>query len=166
MSKKRTDRLKADAVGLRHFILENIFYDPDEGALYMRGSPRMRLPVEPEDNGKRPRVRIMGQPVLAAHVAYVAKTKDWPKLPLRHLNGDEKDIRWRNLVVSNAMSDEEQDEALIRVANDRFLADLRSHHPLGPPTYTIKSGKPIVFYQYRAQLSFGGSPAGMCADMT
>lgn len=166
-AKDRSDKLVTNAVRLRAFILENLVYDQDEGALYMRGYPRVRVPVEPEnDHGKRPRVRIMGQPVLAAHVAFVAKTENWPPFPLRHINGDETDIRWHNLALAKAETDEEVDEMLVQMANDKFLADLRKYHPNGPLTYTIKSGKPVVFYQYRTHsLGYGGSPAGACADI-
>lgn len=163
--KTRSDKLVTNAIRLRVFILENIVYDGDEGILYMRGYPRVRIPVEAEnEHGKRPRVRIMGQPVLAAHVAFVLKTENWPPFPIRHLNGDEKDIRWRNMALAKAETDEEVSEMLVQMANSAFLADLHKYHPLGPLTYTIKQGKPVVFSNYRAPNGYGGGSAAMCAD--
>lgn len=163
--KDRSDLLKTNAVRLRAFILENIAYDEDEGALYMRGYPRIRVPIEPEnEHGRRPRVRIMGQAVAAAHVAFVAKTENWPPFPIRHINGDETDIRWHNLALAKAETDDEVNEMIVQMANDKFLADLRKYHPNGPLTYTIKSGKPVVFSQYRAPNGYGGGPSAMCAD--
>lgn len=165
--KDRSDRPRTDAVRLRVFILENIFYDEEAGALYMRGTPRLRIPVEAgSQHGRKPRVRIMGQPVLASHVAFILKTEQWPALPVRHLNGDESDIRWTNLELTRALSEEEEEEALIAAANNRFLADLRRYHPAGPPTYQIKSsGKPVVFHPHKwAHNGYGGGPSAMLAD--
>lgn len=166
-AKYRTDRIKADAARLKAFIIDNIAYDELEGALYMRGSPRLRLPVEPaDDNGKRPRVRIAGHAVLAAHVAFICKTGNWPHLAVRHLNGDEADIRWDNMQLVAATPDPEDEEmSLFMIGNERFLADLRKYHPKGPPTYHIKAGKPVVLNQYNPAITgYGGGAAAMCAD--
>lgn len=166
--KKRTDRIrqKADGPNIRNFVVENVAYDGENGVLYLRGSPRVRIPIEPEgEHGKRPRVRIMGKAVLAAHVAYICKKKEWPTLPIKHLNGNEQDIRWDNMTLVSEPADEEEDDALTLMANNRFLDDLRKYHPKGPPTYQIKAGKPTIFHSYRSGArGFGGSPAAMCAD--
>ena len=166
------DRNRVDARRLMGFILENLAYDSEDGVIYMLGPPRLRIPVD-QDDGNRPQVRIMGQFVLLAHVAFVLRTHNWPPYPLKHRNGEESDIRWDNLVLSKAVSvsdrsedDEDEQETLTSLANDQFLAALRMHHPAGPPTYQIKSGRPIIFYNHnRSNGGYsGGSPAQMCAD--
>lgn len=165
MTKDHGDKLVTNAVKVRAFILESLIYDHVAGAIYMKGT-QVRLPVEPANGyGKRPRIRIMGQPVLAAHVAHILKTGNWPHYPLRHLNGDETDIRWSNIQLVRTENDEETTELLAQMANDAFLADLRRYHPKGPPTYQIKSGKPIVFHKYAyATNGYGGGPSAMLAD--
>ena len=64
------------------------------------------------------------------------------------------------------MSEEDAEEAVIRMANDQFLMDLRRYHPNGPPTYAIKSsGQTIVFHKrVVAPNGYGGGAGIMCAD--
>jgi hypothetical protein len=162
----RKERAKASDLRLKDFIIDNIAYDENEGALYLRGEKRVRIPIDHDKEGeKRSKVRIMNRELLAAHVVYICKKKEWPTLPIKHINGNPHDFRWDNLKLVNDPTDEDEDMALSMFANNKFLDDLRKHHPNGPPTYAIKSGKPVVFHSYRAGArGYGGSPAGLCAD--
>lgn len=162
-------RIAKNGALLAVWIKQNLEYDGDSGAFYLRaqdGVPRVRLPIDCDDSiGRKARLKVVGKEVGADYVAFLLKTGNWPKLPVIHRNGVGDDLRWENLAQQRMPATDPEDEVTqIALANDEFLADLRRYHPNGPPTYAVRKGVAVRINAFNMNLALGGSPAALCAD--
>lgn len=82
-------------------IAKTFAYDPETGALTYR-EPRGTLPAgRPAGTPVRGGIRVMTSagPVFAHRIIWHLMTGEWPRHPVRHINGDKTDNRWSNLEV-------------------------------------------------------------------